>query len=382
MAAFWILSTPSFESTFLAGLSLGLFLSSKPSSPGATMVLGLGFAIGAWRADRRIFPLLAAALALALGSESYLTNLASHGNPLWPIRIDLGPMHLPGQSSLSDLLAAGAGAPRLSGSLPSRMLRSWAAVDPLPAFDMRVGGFGPLFLFFALPLGLWGAFRRGGVWAIGLVAALVTADPAIARFTSPFPALLLALSGGELARFGPALRATATTWATALAAVGLWLALPGLTDGLPLRATLGLPIEAQEAALLPSETAGSWAALRRALAPQTSVALDGSFDLTYLLWRPDLKNHVEPLPLDLRGQALLDWIESRDIQLVISGRSSPGHQLALAHPERFAALFRCGASEPDCEVFAVGPTLRELALHPEQGRLPEPAGPKAVDPTP
>ncbi len=95
------------------------------------------------RRSARAFRLFAAALALALGSESYLTNLASHGNPLWPVRIDLGPIHLQGQSSLGDLLAAGAAAPRLSGSLPSRLLRSWATLDSRPAFDMRVGGFGP-----------------------------------------------------------------------------------------------------------------------------------------------------------------------------------------------------------------------------------------------
>ena len=181
LAMFWIASAVSAQAAVLAGLALGLFLNSKPSSPAAVLLLGLAFAVRAWRSDRSslrrsalrrsslrrstlrpsVLTLLAAALVLALGAESYVTNAVAHGNPLWPVRFDLGPVHLNCQDSLANLLASGAAAPHLLGSLPSRLLRSWTALEPLPAFDMRIGGFGPLFLLFALPIGLVGAMRRG-----------------------------------------------------------------------------------------------------------------------------------------------------------------------------------------------------------------------------
>ena len=123
------------------------------------------------------------------------------------------------------------------------------------------------------------------------------------------------------------------------------------------------------------------------MAPQTTVAVDRSFDLTYLLWRSDLRNRVEIVPASLEGQGLLDWIEGQGIKLLVSGSSNPGGLLARAHPERFAPLFPCGASEPDCELFAVqplSPSWRALVSQsqPAPELVPAQAAPKAEDPSP
>ena len=385
LAFFWVLAAPTFRSAVLAGLALGLFLDSKPTAPVPALILGLGFAAHAWRAKRPWLPLVTVACAVALGAETYLANIAAHGNPLWPVRLDLGPLHLPGLGTPGDLLASGAAAPHLTGSLPARLARSWTAIDPLPAFDMRVGGFGPLFLLVALPLGLIGAARRGGMWLVGLGAALATPDPTIARFTLPFPALLLALAGGELARWRPAMRSAATGLAAALAGLGLWLALPGLAAGHSLLEVLRWSPASRAAALLPPANADRWVQLRAALTPGTTVALDRAFDLPYLLWRPDLQNRVEVVPDGIEGQPLLDWFESKGISLLVAGRSKPGGQLAEAHSERWAPLFACGASEAECEVYAarpLSPTFRRLASPPDPVLAPEPGSPRAADPSP
>src|SRR5581483_842982 len=171
LAAYWILGNPSLPNAVLGALSLGLFLGSKPAAPIAVAMLGIGFAARCLQPAKLGLPIVAGLLTLAVGGESYIANFARHANPLWPIALDLGPLHFPGRVTLAEVLHAGAAAPHLTGNLPERMFRGWTALFAEPAFDMRVGGFGPLFLLI-LPVGLWGALRRRGLWIVALAASL------------------------------------------------------------------------------------------------------------------------------------------------------------------------------------------------------------------
>jgi hypothetical protein len=105
LAIYWILQTPTWKTVGCAGVALGLYLGSKPNAPVATALL---FGLVAWRARGKKLTLslsLAAAMVLALGAESYVTNLVEHGNPVWPVSISFGPIVLPGKTTVEGLLA-------------------------------------------------------------------------------------------------------------------------------------------------------------------------------------------------------------------------------------------------------------------------------------
>ena len=351
LAVYWLLRPPSLRTAVLFGLAIGLFLASKAAAPAPTALLGLAFAARAFSGRRWALPWVALAILLGVGSEAYVATFLRHGNPLWPVRVDFGPLHLPGPHTVAQLMAAGGGAPRLHGTLLVRLLRAWTTAWSLPSYDMRVGGFGPLF-WLALPAGAVGLLRRRGAWLAVALAALLTADPAIARYTFGLPAILLALTAGEVACWSPRLQRAAVAAATALAALGLWIALPGLSGNTgSLWRLLGRPREAQEAALLPAETARAWSAFRAALAAERVIAVDGSFDLSYLLWRPDLRTRVLRVPDGLGGDALLAWLEAAGVSVVVGGQLEPLGLLAARTPDQFHASFACGASEPSCEVW-------------------------------
>lgn len=368
LALYWLLAPPSLAATVLCALSLGLYLDSKPTALLPTAVLGAVLGLRCWRAGQQRTIFLAAGVVLVLGSETYLMNTLHHGNPLWPIRLSLGRWTLSGKHTLTDVLSSGAKAPHLSGPLPWRIWKAWIAFNPLPTFDMRTGGFGPLFTYLALPVAALGVLRRRGLWLLLLGIPLLTADPAIARYTLAFPAVCLALAAAELSRFSPlgAGRSAlpgARFWqpsglalATGLAALGLWLALPGLTDNQhTLRELWARNRQAREALLLPSTSAPAWAAFRAGLPREATVATDDSFDLRYLLWRPDLGNRVELLPPDVQGDALLSWLDGRGVRFVVASREASVGTLAAAHPERLRPLFPCGASDPTCAVWWLRP---------------------------
>jgi hypothetical protein len=162
----------------LSAIALGMFLGSNRVRHGRSAGIRR-LAVAAWRSGLRGTIGIAAVVVLLLGGESYLTNLVRQGNPVWPVRVDLGPIHLPGRFPMSDLLASGAGAPRAQGSLATRVFDSWTTMWPaVPAFDMRVGGLGVLILV-ALPFALIRVVRqRSVVLVLVFVATLATPDPA------------------------------------------------------------------------------------------------------------------------------------------------------------------------------------------------------------
>ena len=194
-AAAFVLGPMDRTRILLAAVAIGLFLGSKPQAAIATALVLLVLTVRAYRAGFRAVIPVAAIVALVPGAESYVVNLVRHGNPVWPVRLSLGPINLPGRYGMSDLLQSGAAAPRTHGNVFERVAESWLTiVPPHPVFDMRIGGLGLLFLV-ALPVAVIRAVRASSpAIAVVAVATLATPDPAVARYILAFPGLVLALA--------------------------------------------------------------------------------------------------------------------------------------------------------------------------------------------
>jgi hypothetical protein len=333
MAVYFLVGEPTARNQLLAGLALGLFLGAKPSAPIPTAVCGL---VLLWRGRSQPLPTAVAACAILLvGSETYVLNVARHGNPIWPVRLDAGPIHLPGMYTVKELLSSGAAAPHLTGPTPLRVLRSWFTLIPPPTFDMRMGGFGPAFLC-ALPLTLVALWkRRRTAWPLLVLAGLAAPDPAIARYTLGFPSLVLALAAaslGEASRLAPWILAT-------LSIFNVRVAFPGFSgEGPPLYRYAAMTWAQRRAATGPDRQTKVLVALRDALPEHSTLYYDRSFEFAYLLWRPDLANHVARIDDDADEASLSSLFSDPAVRLVIAADPAPQ---AAALAQGFTPMFHC-----------------------------------------
>lgn len=288
-AAAFALAPPTVENVASAGVALGLFLGSKPNAPIATCLVGGLVLVRAARAGRRTSLVVGAVAVVLLGTESYLTNLARHGNPIWPVQVKLGPLELNGLLPMQVLLDSGCAAPRVHGPLPVRLLRSWTSFDAPPVFDMRYGGLGLVFLV-ALPCAVLVAWKRRSVpLAVLAVAALASPDPVVPRYILAFPGLVLAVASSGLARLEATPRRALLGVLSVAATVGILRARAGLVgDGPPLGDyTKMTEPERLRAVGADGPPSPFYDALDR-LAPGEVTVFDGSLELPYLAWRPDL----------------------------------------------------------------------------------------------
>ena len=345
---FLVLSPPSLRRVLVGALALGLFLGSKPSAPLATALVG---GLTLWRCARagqwRAAVVLVAATSV-LGGEMYLVMLLRHGNPVWPVALQLGPLRLPGDHALEDLLASGAALPHATGTLLERLGVSWLALDAHPAFDMKVGGLGLPFLL-ALPLAVAGLVRRrSALLALALAATLLSPDAAIARYVLAFGALVLALA---LATVEPLPRPRWLATAVLLAACGwqLQAAWPGLVgDGPPWEAFWAQSDAERRVAVgpqgRPTDYPQAWALVQDGEA----VAFDVDFEFPGLLWAPDLRFPVYLLPPDTAsGVEVERWLDQRRVRVLAVG---PRHRaLVEATPGRWRKRFDCRSVE--CAVY-------------------------------
>lgn len=337
VAVYFLVGAATPRNQLLSGLALGLFLGAKPSAPIPTALAGL---VLLWR-GRRLIPatLAACAAVVVLGAETYLVNVARHHNPIWPIKLALGPIHLPGMYTVQELLSSGAAAPHLTGPTPLRVIRSWLTLIPPTTFDMRMGGFGPVFLC-ALPLALWALWKkRDAAWVILVVAGLAAPDPAIARYTLGFPSLVLALGASRLpSGIGGASRLAGWSLA-ALSLFNLVVAFPGFSgEGPPLYAYARMSWAQRQGATGPDRQTKDLVALRDALPADSAILYDRSFEFAYLLWRPDMANHVERIPDDADAGTLEIMFSDPRVHVVVIADPAP-QAAALAHG--FSPLFHC-----------------------------------------
>lgn len=353
-AAAFALSEPKPAHVVGAGIALGLFLGSKPNAPIATVLLFGVLSVRAWRAGRRRSLLAGAALTLLLGGESYIINTLQHGNPSWPVALKLGPIRLPGEVTVDTLLASGCGAPRVSGSLPLQLLRSWTALDAPPMFDMRYGGFGLPFLL-ALPVAIAHIVRRRSLpLALVLAATLASPDPVVARYVFAFPGIVLALASSAVSVLSSRMRTPLLAFLALAAAVQLVRVYPALAGDGPSLTSYWTMNEADRLRAVGAD--GSPAPFHDALerlAPGKTTAFDSSLDLPYLAWPYDLSRYAMHIPDHASRDDAARLLANRDVGMLIVGDGSPVAKAAREADPPFAEVFRCRRNVPACATEAI-----------------------------
>jgi hypothetical protein len=335
----------------LGGLAIGLYLGTKPNTPlsagiAAVLLLWVGL-----RAGERGAVIVGLVLVL-FGFETFVVNCLHFGNPVWPVRVEVGPWTLPGKESMAHLLASGAMAPHLHGSLPSRVLRSWTSLTSPPVFDMRIGGFGPIVLA-AMPAALVTLARRKDLVLWGaLLAAVATPDPSVARYVLALPALVLAIAAPRAAALPSRWRPWLGALVGVLGAVQIAYALPGLTgEGPPLTAYAGMTDDQRAQAVGADGPPTPFLQARSAIRPGETFVFDQSMELPYLAWERDLRYRAEWIPDSLQTPgAVQDFLESENARVVAVAEDSPTGRWLNENPERFLKLFQCKSAP--CSVYA------------------------------
>jgi hypothetical protein len=277
-----------------ATMLLGLALATKPSAP-TSIVAGLGALALAGFARRdagAIRRLVVVGLGAALvGGKVYLENVLRFGNPVWPVALRVGPLQLPGYVSQAWILALGVSPEEQRWSWLRKLATSWFLETRPYVFDMRFGGFGPVFAYAALPLALLGAWRSARVrtllFTVG-AASLAQAGAFTSRYTIALAALVLVVAGATLARFERR-RAFALQGAFALAlAMSTALGAGGFTDGGPSLASLARMPERTRARRVALDDHGDdWFDIREETKAGEAFGYDLSFGLPSMAMRPD-----------------------------------------------------------------------------------------------
>ena len=361
-----------------AALSLGLALGSKPSGP---LVVGVGCLVVLARTARarRIGEgVLAVAGVLLVGGWKYLENLVVHGNPIWPIELRAGPIHLAGPSRMDEIANVGLQEPYASMGWGGRLLSSWTAAFPdSHVYDMRIGGFGPLFTFVLLPVALacgllaWRIPRArthlAPIGALVIVLSLATlATPAayLPRYTVALVGVWLGLAISVAALLPARWRSGLELAAIVLAAIGLVRAVPGFTEWGPSLGAMWSMSPEERATVygVDIEDERAFYDARALIREGEAGAHDRTFGLTARLWAPHGEGRIvyqpdpEPTP-----DWLVRFVDENRVRVIALGDPEVGHHAsttgavaARARPDRFRALFPCTLEEA-CTVFEVLP---------------------------
>jgi hypothetical protein len=320
-------------------LATGLLLGSKPSMPPIVTLLVLVVTVRAARAHGAgrglAFAALGCGAVLAIGGETYVANIAAHGNPIWPIALDLGPVHLAGEDSAQPLFVQGLPAGLAQASWIHRVLVSLFVEPRDYIYDMRLGGFGPLCAWGLLPLATVAALRAPRrAWPALLLGVCALATPAAhwMRFALALPVALLALT--STAALASKWRITADLSLAVLAAVGLARALPGLSAG-------STGVDGRESL---------WAALRETIGPGESFAYDASFSLPGQLTSGDGRSGA---PVYLGSARTADDVERAlaegKARVVVAGDSAVTREAIRRSTGEYRLAFRCPLDS--CDVF-------------------------------
>jgi hypothetical protein len=344
-------SSSTRRSLLVGGLALGLYLGSKPNAPvAAAIVAVLLLWVGRREGEGRV-AVGALLLAAVFGAGTFVENAIQYGNPIWPVGVKFGPFALHGKTAMQHLLDSGAAAPRLHGSLPSRIIRSWTALSSPPVFDMRIGGFGPLVLL-AAPAALATLLRRRDAVLWGAAAStLASPDPSVARYVLAFPALLLALAApcaGALPR--RALRLLGVL-AGLLGVAEIAYAWPGLSgEGPPLLAYAHMSDPERAEAVGADGPPTPFVQARARIGRDETFAFDQSLELPYLAWESDLRYRAVWIPDNLTTDAVESFLKRENVRVVVAANRGPVGQWLRDRTDRFQTLFPCKSAS--CSVIA------------------------------
>lgn len=347
----WSLKPATRVHLAMVAVCLGLFLGAKSNGPIGTGLVASVVVVRWARAKprgARLGPLLAlSACVLLLGAEMYVVNAIRHHNPLWPIDLHVGPWRLPGTVTVEKLLAAGARAPRVHGSLPIRVLKSWTALRAPPMFDMRFGGLGLVFVL-ALAASAHVLWKKRGsgelllTLGVFFLAAVASPDPAWPRYVLAVPGLALAIAASALATASLRVERAVVWGIAALSSGNVIQAAPALHgDGPPLSAYPSMSTAERARAVWAESPVDGWFAARDALSPGQNAAYDFSMELPYLLWKNDIGNRVFRLPDHATASELEDIFRNQNVHLLVAGDDEPAGALVRSQPDRFTFLFRC-----------------------------------------
>lgn len=371
LAAFAFASGPlEPRSLTLFSIALGLAVGTKPSGPPMALLASVYVLFLSYRARKLGEAILAIAGAVAIGAWKYVENLAVHGNPIWPVELSLGPIVLDGRTSVAELASMGLGEPMRSHGWARRIFDSWTTVFPdRYVYDMRSGGFGPLFAFVLFPAAVatlvasWGskAIRaRSLVVALPVVlvsvATLATPGAYWARYTVAVPAALLVLALASSEALSPRMRMLGDSAASILGALGLLLAIPGYTVDAPSIFTfVGMDAYEREGRFGVTFDEDDFRDARALVGRGESFAYDAGFGLPGRIYPLDGRARVvfldhEPESAD----ALVVFVDRENVRALAIGEPPFAHtaDLARTRPDRFRELFRCPEEDP-CSVFEV-----------------------------
>ncbi len=170
---------PTPLSTLLSGIAAGFMIGSKVTAFGLAGVLG-GFTL--WRlkevTDRRTILLAFLVGWIGFGllnSYWYIANWQQTGNPLWPLNVHLGPLHLKGGFSPEGY--ASRYTPPLIVNRPfwQQWWTVWMEPSAYYAPGAKLSGFGPLWIVLGLPsIFIWACLERKG-WSFILSSFLLLA---------------------------------------------------------------------------------------------------------------------------------------------------------------------------------------------------------------
>lgn len=357
-------------SVLVAGVAIGLLLGSKPSAPPIAAIAMATLVVRAGRARMVGWGLAGCAVGAGIGVWKYVENIREWHNPIWPAMVRLGPITLPGKASMAELATSGLREPYLSQGWLARLVSSWTALPEGWVYDMRIGGFGPLFTFALLPLVLalpaaaWRSPKlRETLRAVGLPVLLVVsatlASPGAfwARYTIAIPGALLALAIAITFVLPPRWRTASELGAIALAALGLVLSWRGFTEGGPsLLEIARMPPEARISAYALDGQEDDWQRARDRIGRGEAFGYDWSYGLAGRLWRHDGTGRVVFLDATTIGaDELLAWAARERVRVVVLGEGPTGAaDMARGRPDRFRELFRSDypAWQP-CAVFEI-----------------------------
>jgi hypothetical protein len=353
---------------FVTAVAAGMLLGSKPSAPPMVAIVLVTMLVRSYRLGRLRVGVGASALALLIGAGKYVENIWAHGNPIWPVELRLGPVLLPGDVSVQELMISGLPTPYRDMGWLGRLLGSWSALPERYNYDMRIGGLGPL--FWVLIAGAVGAivvaWRRQDLrhalaksalpMALIVVASLTTPGAYWARYTLAVPAALLACALITIDSLSRHARWASTAVLTLAALVGIAWGEPGLaSDGGHLHEVAFLDRDDRLARVGLDEQELEWDRAREAVGPGEAFGYDPSYGMPGRLVRRDGRSRVVYLDDAAPDLEQLDaWLEAERVRVVVLSDASTA--LARSHPERFRERFASAyPSWQPCTVFDVLP---------------------------